>query len=132
MLDQGRVIKTEGNLAWIEFTQSSACARCGACHMAASGKMINETENSIGAKVGDLVEVEISSAATILFPLLGFGVPILFLFIGIILGSFISEIMGIILGVGFLVIGFFAVRLIDRYISKEKKFRSKIVRVVSG
>lgn len=132
MLDQGRVIKvdTDKNLAWIEFAQSSECARCGACHMATSGKMLLEVENPAGAKVGDLVEVEVSSAVTTLFPLLGFGIPILFLFIGIILGSFISEKTGIILGVIFLVFGFFAVRLIDRYISKEKKFRSRIVRIL--
>ncbi len=128
MLDQGRVVKTEGNLAWIEFTSSSECARCGACHRAASGKMINEAENAIGAGVGDMVEVEISPAVTTLFPLLAFGIPILFLFIGISLGSFISETAGIILGLALLALGFLTVRLVDRYIAGQKKFRCKIVR----
>lgn len=130
MLDQGRVVKVEGNLARVEFAASSQCARCGACHMAASGKMVNEAENTIGAKVGDLVEVEISPAVTTLFPLIAFGIPVLFLFLGLGLGSLISEMIGIIMGLAFLVLGFVVVRLTDRYIAKQKRFRSRIVRIL--
>lgn len=130
MLDRGRVVKIESNLAWVEFAQSLECAHCGACHLGTSGKMISEAENVIGAKVGDLVEVEISPAVTTLFPLIGFGIPVFFLFIGIILGSFVSETMGIILGAVLLGCGFFAARLVDRYISRQNKFRSKVVRIL--
>lgn len=131
MLDKGRVIKVKGDLAEVEFTSSSACVHCGACHPASSGKMTNEAENPIGAGVGDLVEVEISEAVTTLFPLIGFGLPIGFFFLGLVLGSFISENAGIIAGVIFLGIGFLAVRFVDRYISRQKKYRSRIVRVLS-
>lgn len=131
MLDQGRVVKVERDLAGVEFAQSSACAKCGACHQAASGKMITEAENLIGARVGDLVEVEISQAALTYFPLIAFGTPILFLFLGLILGSLISEKIGIVLGIVFLVVGFGVVRLIDRYIGKQKKFRNRIVRIIT-
>lgn len=129
MIDQGRVIKVKGDLAEVEFTSSSACASCGACHPASSGKMTSEADNSIGAGVGDLVEVEISEAVTTLFPLIGFGLPIGFFFLGLILGSFISENAGIIAGVIFLGIGFLATRVADRFISRQKKYRSRIVRI---
>lgn len=129
MLDHGRVIKIEGDLAVVEFTSSSACVQCGACHAASSGKVTNEAENPIGAGMGDLVEVEISKAAATLFPLMGFGLPIGFFFLGLILGSFISENAGIIGGVIFLGIGFLAVRFADRYVSRQKKFKSRIVRI---
>jgi len=130
MLDQGRVVKVERDLAWVEFAASLECARCGACHAVASGKMVTEAENPIGAGVGDLVEVEISSAVTTLFPFIGFGIPILFLFLGLALGSFFSETAGIILGVAFLVVGFLVVRFVDNYIGKQKKFRNRIVRIL--
>lgn len=132
MLDQGRVAKVERDLAWVEFAPTSSCASCGACHMAASGRMVLEAENPVGAKVGDLIEVEISSAAKVLGPLLVFGVPILFLIFGIVLGSLISENIGIVLGVVFLVIGFLSLRLIDRYVARQKKFRNRIVRILLG
>ena len=130
MLDQGRVIKVEENSAQVEFTSSSECARCGACSMGASGKMMTEAENPIGAKVGDLVAVEISSAVKVMVPLLAFGIPIVFLFIGLAIGSFISETMGIILGIGFLALGFLAIRLVDRYFAGQKKFRNRIVKII--
>lgn len=128
MLDQGVVSKVERNLAWVEFAPSSECVKCGACHAAASGKMILEAENPIEAKVGDWVEVEVSSATKVFFPLLVFGIPILFLIIGISLGSLISERMRIMLGVIFLIIGFLSLKLVDQYVAKAKKFRSRIVR----
>lgn len=127
MLDQGRVLKVEKYLAWVEFAASSACAGCGACHQAASGKMVLEAENPIGAKAGDRVEVDISSAARVLGPLLVFGTPILFLISGIIIGSLISETAGIVLGVIFLVVGFLSLKMIDGYVARQKKFRNRII-----
>lgn len=130
MLDQGRVFKVEKNIAWVEFAASSACASCGSCHRVSSGKMVTKAQNDLEAKVGDLVEVEISQAVATLFPLIVFGIPILFLFLGLVIGSFISEMAGIVLGVVFLILGFLSVRLIDRYVAKQKKFQSRIVRII--
>jgi sigma-E factor negative regulatory protein RseC len=130
MLDQGRVLKVERDRAWVEFAASSACASCGACHQAASGKMMLEAENPVGAKMGDRVEVEISSAARVLGPLLVFGTPILFLLLGIIIGGLISETAGIVLGIIFLVVGFLFLKLIDEYVTRQKKFRNRIIRVL--
>lgn len=130
MLDRGRVLKVEKDLAWVEFAKSSQCVRCGACRTGDSSKMINEAENPIGAKIGDQVEVEISPAVTTLFPLIVFGIPIILLFIGMVLGNLISEKAGIVLGLVFLASAFAAVRLIDGYVTGQKKFRSRIVRIL--
>ncbi|MFA4905243.1 MAG: SoxR reducing system RseC family protein [Candidatus Margulisiibacteriota bacterium] len=131
MLDRGKVIDIKGSLALVEFVSTSACASCGICKPANTGKMTTIAENPIGSGVGDLVEVEISEAVTTLFPLIGFGLPIGSFFLGLILGSFISENIGIITGVIFLGIGFLATRVADRYISRQKKYRSRIVRALS-
>jgi len=130
MLDRGRVFKIEKNLAWVEFASSSACAQCGACAAAASGKMVFEAENTIGAKAGDLVEVEISTATKVMLPIITFGLPILLLFIGVAIGSLVSEAIGIILGIIFLVLAFLVLRLIDRFASKASKLRGRIVRKI--
>jgi sigma-E factor negative regulatory protein RseC len=129
MLDRGRVLKVERNIAWIEFASSSSCAGCGACHKEASGKMLLEAENPVGAKAGDLVEVEISSAAKVLGPLLVFGTPLLLFILGLIAGSLISENAGIVLGLIFFLASFIFVKWIDRYASKQKKFRNRIISV---
>lgn len=131
MIDKGRVFKLEGEKAWVEFETSQACAQCGACARAKSGKMVNEAENTIGARVGDTVEVEMSQVVITLFPLIAYGLPVLFLFSGMILGSFHSEKAAIVLGLLFLALGFAAARIADRIVSKSKKFRSKIIRKIS-
>ena len=128
MLDQGRVMKIENNLAWVEFTSNSGCSRCGACVRGASGKMMNQAENTIGAQVGELVEVDISPQVMTLFPLIAFGVPIGLFFIGLVLGSLISEFASVVVGLLLLLFAFTLTRMIDRYIAGEKRFRSRIVR----
>ena len=130
MLDQGRVFKVEKGLAWVEFASSSACAQCGACARASSSRMVNEADNPIGAKVGDTVEVEISPAVTTLFPLIAYGLPIGLFFIGMTAGSIFSETAAIIAGLVALAAGFFTTKLIDRYVSRQKRFKSKITRVL--
>jgi sigma-E factor negative regulatory protein RseC len=128
MLDQGKVIRVEKDLAWVEFPSSSACAGCGACHRAPSGAMVNEAENPIGAKVGDSVEVEISPIVTTLFPAIAFGIPVLLLFIGLGIGSILSETAAITAGLLFLVLGFIITRLLDKYISAHNKYVSRVIR----
>jgi sigma-E factor negative regulatory protein RseC len=130
MRDQGIVFKVDNNLAWIEFSSSAACAQCGICRPGASGKMAVEAENLLGAKVGEKVEVEISPVITTLFPLIAFGVPVILFFIGLALGSLISESGGIILGLLSLVLGFVIVKAIDKYVAGRKKFIVRIIRIV--
>ena len=129
MLDKGRVLKAEGDMASIEVASSAACAGCGACHKESSGKMLLEAENPVGAKAGDMVEVEVSSAARVLGPFIVFGIPIVLFIIGIVAGSLISENAGIALGLIFLLASSIFIKLIDRYASKQKKFRNRIIRV---
>jgi len=131
MLDRGRVFKIDKNSAWVEFASSSKCVSCGACQLAAEGKMVLEVEDPIGVKVGDLVEVAISEKALLLSYLIVYGIPVFCFFLGVVLGSLISETMGIILGAAFLAIGFLAVRLADGYVARRKKFRGRIVRRVA-
>jgi len=130
MLDQGRVFKTEKGVAWVEFAASSACSQCGACARASANRMVTEAENVISAKVGDMVEVEISPVVTTLFPLIAYGVPIIMLFIGMAAGSLFSETAAIVAGLAALAAGFLLSKLIDKYISRQKRFKSKITRVV--
>ena len=84
------------------------------------------------AKVGDTVEVEISPVVTTLFPFIVFGIPVLSMFLGAILGSFISDVFAVILGAIFLLCGFLGAVVFNRYCAGSKKFRSRIVRVLNS
>ncbi|MBU0574359.1 MAG: SoxR reducing system RseC family protein [Candidatus Margulisbacteria bacterium] len=114
----------------VEFPSSSNCARCGACSAAASGKMALEADNGVGAQVGDSVLVGISGPSKVVFPFVVFGLPIVFLFIGYFIGNLISEQLAIILGVAALVLGFFALRMLDRKLIKSKRFKNRITKKI--
>jgi sigma-E factor negative regulatory protein RseC len=131
LLDQGRVVKIEGKLALVEFSSSSACAGCGACHKAKSGQMATEAFNDAGAKVGEMVEVEVSRAVVTLFPFIAYMVPGLFFFVGVILGTRFSEVWGIVAGFILLVIGILAARSLGQYIGRQKRFICRIVRTLA-
>lgn len=131
MLDQGRVVKIEGKLALVEFASSASCAQCGACHKAKSGKMVTEAINDTGAKIGEAVEVEVSPAVVTLFPFIAYIVPILFFFMGVILGTRFSEVWGIVAGFILLVVGVLAARSLGQYIGRQKRFICRIVKVLS-
>jgi sigma-E factor negative regulatory protein RseC len=131
MLDQGKVIETKENLAQVEFASASACAECGACHKASSGRMVTEARNEIWARVGDRVEVEVSPAVFTLFPFVAYIVPLLFFFLGIVLGSLFSATMGLIWGFVLLAVGFVVARWLGQYISGQNHFICRIVRVLS-
>lgn len=130
MLEQGKVTRVNGNIAWVEIDESSRCAGCGACSQAVSGKMILEAINDDHAQVGDRVEVEKSAATTGLAMLLVFGLPSGFLTVGIILGSLISEMIAIITGIFALGISFYCLHLFDRYFGKRTEFKSRITRIL--
>lgn len=128
MFDRGRVVKTEGNLAQVEFEAPPECTRCGACHRSAGGKMCIEAENLIGAGVGDWVEVEISPVVKVLVPFLVYGIPVIFLFAGLFLGNLISQASSIIIGLIFLGLGFVTVRWMSKRISGREEFLGRILR----
>lgn len=87
MRERAIVIETNGNLAEIEVTKASMCEDCeknGGCshHCEISGivagnrKMKTAAQNRIGAKPGDLVEVETESIKVLGYAALVFIMPI--------------------------------------------------------
>lgn len=129
MQEEGRVIKVEKGSAWVEFAETPACSKCSACSLAASGKRVIEADNSTGAKEGDIVKVEIPAGTKTFFPFVAFGIPILFFLAGTLLGSFFSELFGILVGVAFLFLGFLLVRMGQACLVRQRGFKARIVKI---
>ena len=91
--DIGKVLKVQGDQAFIEVERSSACAECGlqeAEEMTAGGKVVFQAFNMIQAKVGDRVKVRVQTAAYMKATLYVYGIPVLLMVIGAIFGMYIS------------------------------------------
>ncbi|MDD4179489.1 MAG: SoxR reducing system RseC family protein [Candidatus Margulisbacteria bacterium] len=128
MLDRGIVCRIEGEKAFIEIAASEKCRGCSACQLLASGQKGVEAENLVGAKIGDLVEVDIPVKGKMLAPIIAFGLPVFFLFLGIILGSFISQRYAIIWGLIFFAVSIRLVRLLDDLLAARPAFKNRITR----
>lgn len=125
MEEIGKVIELIGEKVKIEITPAKACCHCSQvniCNPFGQNKKVIELKNTINAKVGDSVVLEIKEKNRILALSLLFGLPTVLFVAGIIIGQFIDgdKISAIFGGVG-LLIAFLILMIINRYlISKEK------------
>ena len=92
MIEPGIVTKIEGQTAYVLFKRTSACGSCKACGMLKDmSEIIVDVPNSLGAKEGDLVSVEFSSANSLKSSLVAYLCPLFFLIGGLFLGYYIGR-----------------------------------------
>ncbi len=134
------VKEVNGNVATVEVTRSSACegckskedGTCSACSLLGSGKKASaRADNSIGAKVGDRVEVETPSQKVILYAAVIFLMPIVLGLLGFLLGSLISQSQAVRYGIS--LAGFVAAFVIAYFVFDKKAAKRtdvKIIRII--
>jgi sigma-E factor negative regulatory protein RseC len=122
----GIVISTNGTNAKVRFLRGSACAHCGACLSVGESEMEVSLPNTLGAKVGDRISVDLSPKRVVQASLLAYAVPLALLIGGVLLGSRISDWLGLALGVGACAVSFLILRLVDRRIRKKQSFQPRM------
>ena len=83
MNQQGYVIEiVDKNTAKLRMQKHSACASCGKCKdlSSESKEILVEVDNTIGAKIGDYVEVNMENINVLKATALAYLVPLAFLF----------------------------------------------------
>ncbi len=129
MKEEGRVIEiTDGGMAKLEVVRSDACKTCNACFEGSSGERLIFAENSLGAKEGDRVTIELDSAVITKLSFLIYLLPIIGLLFGVALVSQISvsEIMRALGGIA----GFTVFSLsVFVYLRKTKPKQSYMTRI---
>jgi len=135
MTEQGVVIRLlSTQVAEIGCRQSGACSKCGVCRPGVeTGRLIIEAQNSLGAKVDDLVEFELPTGQFIRDSIMVFIIPLVALFVGYMVGVQVvsSEIAGIILALIFFVAGIFAVRWYDKNVVTRAQLRATITKIIN-
>ncbi len=135
MEENGKVIEVLANEVKVEVMPSAICSHCGSadtCGSLGSKTKVVLAKNLIGAKVGDIVKLELKEKARATSILLVFGLPISLLLVGIIIGEVISgDKLAAILGGAGLVIAFIIVKMIDRLVGRKENFLPTIVEKIS-
>ena len=137
--DIGKVVRVEDANAFVEVERTSACAQCGLQEVEelTGGKPVFMALNTAKATVGEMVKVRVQSVAYLKASAFIYGIPILFLIIGALLGFYIagkfgvsSDTMSALLGMAGLIIGIVILFLFRRRGTK-KEYMPVIVEVIT-
>ena len=126
----GLVVALDGNQARIRFLRGSACAHCGACLTAGENEMEVMLVNTLGAKVGDRVAVDLSPNRVVQASLLAYAIPLVLLIAGVFIGSRFSDWLGLVLGVLACGIAYLILRLVERKTKKKSSFQPQMERIL--
>lgn len=129
-----KVTNVNNNTITATLVRSSACGDCHACSVGMSGdgkeKNLEITAvNECDAKVGDNVNVELSNKALISATLIMYGIPLVAMVLGMLIGSRYSDVFAFILGILFVVITFIGIKIYDKRVDK-KTYMSVATKVV--
>lgn len=138
MRHNGVIRQLQGNRALVELSGGESCSGCSqrhACFSLTGGEVKTRkawVENRVGADVGDLVEVELKTSATISTIAVTFLLPVIMLFAGYLVGA-PSGTAGAAVGAmaGLLVGGLLAVGL-NRALCKRSSFQMEVLRILES
>lgn len=133
MREKGEVIKTENENATVRISRSSACGKCGMCGMTEEQKHVDiSLPNTLSAKQGDWVEIEINENASLKVTLIIYLIPLLIALAAMLLAYAFSAPEWVLLVVFVVALGggFLVVRLIDKKYSKKLDIIPKMVSVI--
>lgn len=118
MRESGTVVKTDSKLATVRIERHSACGKCGMCGMSDKNKHIDfNIVNSLQAKVGDKVEIEVHDVNSFKIAAIVYVIPLAIALLGFLV-TFLCKLPDWAMIIGFvvgLVIGFAIVALIDKH-----------------
>lgn len=128
MIEVGRVTEVKGRRALVEIKPTPLCGDCqkrSGCAIFQDGIKVIEAHNIVGAKTGQVVKVAFQPWEELLSAVLLFGLPVLFLLLGVILG--LATRLPVFFGLCGLFISLLILRLINNLINKKGALLPKIV-----
>ncbi len=122
MTERGMVAKIKGNKATVRFDRRSACDKCHMCAVTKDGMKVEVVvENTLGANVGDYVEVEMGEKYVLTAAAIVYVIPLVLIGVGIGIGTLINELAQALFALGGLIVGFVIAILLDKLVIRKKK-----------
>lgn len=144
MNQQGYIIEiVDDKTAKLKMQRHSACASCGKCQTLSSEskEILVEVDNSIGAKPGDHVEVNMENMNVLKATALAYVVPLIFLLVGTIVSYFmldmiistqgiIVELISGIIGIILMLLSYVILKRNDSKFRDSRKFIPVITKII--
>jgi sigma-E factor negative regulatory protein RseC len=139
--EQGVVLRTDSESAWVKTARSSACEGCTAresCHTTGGGQdMEVEAINLVGASVGDRIVLSFETASLLKATFLIYLFPIIVLIAGAAIGQALAPFIGmspsaasVFLGFAFFFIALFVIKIRANRMAKKNAYRPKITKIL--
>ena len=122
-----QVVSLEGNKATLRFKRTKACAHCGGCISFGTDQAEVQLKNTLNAKPGDWVVVELHAKSMLQASLLMYILPLCMLLAGLYIGTRVSDLLGIILGLLGAGIVFLVLRFLEPRFEKATRFQPKMI-----
>lgn len=133
MIETGEIKKTTKN-GWctVRFPRKTACENCHMCLKPKEEMYVElKLKNTLGAKEGDRVTVEMGDKAVVTASLIVYLIPLGLLAIALGTASLANDIaVSLGAGGGALIVGFGIVALIDRYLKNKKGYAPQMKEII--
>lgn len=139
----GQIVEiVNSDTAMLKMRRMSACAKCGKCKSigdSESQEIVVEVDNSIGAKVGDTVEVTMDNINILKATALVYVVPLIGLMLGVFVTYFILsstkitthiEVISGVMGIIVMLLSYLMLKVNDRKFKESKKFLPRVEKIL--
>lgn len=118
MKQTGIVFELNDDKAKLIVTRLAACgSSCESCsaHCGENKQEYINVKNDLGLKIGDRVEITTDSKAVLKYISLVYGLPLIFLISGVVIGMLLNlkEIYSLLVGFVFMIVSFIIVKTVD-------------------
>lgn len=131
MKQTGVVTAVSGKKATVRFTRSDACGHCNACFRLGGNEADIEIENSLGAKTGDIVAIELHGKSVFKASAIVYGIPVIALVAGAAIGSIWGELYTALAAVLFAAGSFFILRALEPKFSRMNEFKPRMTDIIT-
>ena len=137
MRQEAKVVQVNGDTAILEVKRNTACGECGhKCMVGAEDLIVKaKAKNTLNAKVGDIITVEMELTTVLGASMIAYGIPFLLFMTGAFLGYYLlyqfiplnRDVIALGLGAVLMAAGFFSIKLIDKMGKFEQKYSINMV-----
>lgn len=140
--EQGVVLRTDSEAAWVKTTRSSACQGCTArksCNTrSGSQDMEVKALNIAGAREGDRIVLSFETRSLLKATFLIYVFPIIFLIAGAAIGQILAPLMAfnpstisVLLGFAFFFTALFIIKARANKMAKKNAYQPKITKILT-
>ncbi len=140
--EQGVVLRTDSEAAWVKTVRSSACEGCtakGSCHSTGAGQEMEvKALNPAGAREGDRIVLSFETGSLLKATFLIYVFPIIFLIAGAALGQILAPIVAfnastvsVLVGFAFFFCALFIIKARANKMAKKNAYRPRITKIIT-